>query len=120
MVHRWAMASGPGPGLQTFVWTVLRLVPFVGDFFFAARICAKERLARAPVLYLRSFSDGAAATLLARAVSPALGCLRARGAGPPGAEPRGPPQGDARALGAPLRVRRPKRRAVAGLDRRSG
>jgi hypothetical protein len=71
--YRWAMASGPGPGLRTFVWTVLRFIPFVGEFYFAARICAKERLARAPVLYLRSFSDGAAATLLARAVSPALG-----------------------------------------------
>lgn len=71
--YRWAMSFGPGPGLATFIWAAARLLPFVGDTFWAARICSKQRLAKAPVIFLRSFSSDASAELLGNCVAPAIG-----------------------------------------------
>jgi hypothetical protein len=71
--YDFAMSMGPGPGIATLVWTLLRAVPFVGDMYFAARIWSKDRLSHSPVLVLRSFSNPGTARLIAKAVAPALG-----------------------------------------------
>jgi hypothetical protein len=70
--HRWAMAIGPGHGIASLAWMMVRLIPLLGDCYWAVRICSKERLARSPVLYLRSFSSKESASLLADVVAPAL------------------------------------------------
>jgi hypothetical protein len=70
--HRWTMHNGPDVGGATIAWWVLTYVPIFGHLYFASRICGKQRLAQIPVLFLRSFSNRAAAATLAKAVAPAV------------------------------------------------
>lgn len=70
--YRWCMSFGPGPGFATILWTVARVIPVVGDLFWVARICAKEKLSHAPVLFLRSFNSDVAAQNLTKGVIPAV------------------------------------------------
>jgi len=69
--RRWSMAYGPQPGWGQLLWLVMRAVPILGDVLWAARIYSKERLARAPVLYLRSFAYADSARILGEVVAPA-------------------------------------------------
>jgi hypothetical protein len=71
--YRKMMSWGPGPGAATLIWGILRCVPLLGDWFWSMRICCKEKLAQAPVLYLRSFSNPESSWVLGKAVAPAVG-----------------------------------------------
>ncbi len=70
--YRFAMRYGPGGFLQTVFFILLRLIPFVGDFYWAARIWTKQRLAQTPVLFLRSFAHKSTGLIFGNIVLPAL------------------------------------------------
>jgi hypothetical protein len=73
--RRWrrrSMTYGPQPGAAQLVWLIIKAIPLFGDFMWAGRIWSKQRLAQAPVLFLRSFSHQDSALLLGKIVSPAI------------------------------------------------